>query len=126
MNRGKRLNDDLFLYQALLEDASHSHKQTLINYDALSLTGRVVQIDDRIEGYTFGFERGEVFYILMEITNPDIKGLSQFIFRVFCRELTEYRFINTLGDSGLTNIRKVKLSYRPDKVVPVWIAYSHK
>ncbi|MBI5193389.1 MAG: DUF2156 domain-containing protein [Nitrospirae bacterium] len=122
-DRGRKPNDDLFLYQALLEDASYSHKQAITNYESLSLTGRVVQIDERIEGYTFGFRRGDVFYILMEITNPEIKGLSQFIFRELCRELSDYTFINTLGDSGLTNLRNAKLSYRPYKVVPGYIAY---
>lgn len=122
MNRGKKLKDDL--YQALLDDASYSHKQAITNYEALSLTGRIVQVDNRIEGYTFGFGRGDFFYILMEITNPEIKGLSQFIFREICRELQDYRFINTLGDSGLSNLRKVKLSYVPYKLIPVWIANS--
>ncbi|MBI5407392.1 MAG: DUF2156 domain-containing protein [Nitrospirae bacterium] len=108
----------------LSEDASLAHRQAIMQYDALQLTGRVVRINNRVEGYLFGFKRREdIFCILLEITNPDIRGLAQFIFREFCRELDGYTYINALGDSGLENLRRVKLSYRPSKIVPSYIAY---
>ena len=122
--RGIKFNDSL--YQALLEDSSYSHKQAVNNCEALSLTGRVVRINKRVEGYIFGFNRGDISCILMEITNPDIKGLSQFIFREFCIEAEGFRFINTLGDSGLANLRNAKRSYRPYKTVPAFAAYDKK
>ncbi len=108
---------------ALSEDASLAHKQAIRQYEALQLTGRVVRIHNRVEGYLFGFKRrGETFCILLEITNPAIRGLAQFIFREFCRELDGYTYINALGDSGLENLRRVKLSYRPCTIVPSYIA----
>ena len=110
---------------ALLEDASLAHRQAVLQYEALQLTGRVVRINNRGEGYLFGFKRrGDMFCILLEITNPDIRGLAQFIFREFCREreMEGFRYINTLGDSGLETLRRVKLSYRPSKIVPSYIA----
>lgn len=122
LKRGKKFKDPL--YHALLEDSSYSHKQAVNNYEVLSLTGRVVWINGRIEGYIFGFDRGDIFYIMMEITNPEIKGLSQFIFREFCKEAEGVKFINTLGDSGLQNLRDVKLSYRPFKIVSAYIAFA--
>lgn len=108
---------------ALSEDASLAHRQALMQYEALQLTGRVVRIHNRVEGYLFGFKRREdTFCILLEITNPDIRGLAQFIFREFCREMEGFRYINTLGDSGLETLRRVKLSYRPSEIVPSYIA----
>ena len=110
---------------ALLEDASLAHRQAVRQYEALQLTGRVVRINNRVEGYLFGFKRrGDMFCILLEITNLDIRGLAQFIFREFCREreMEGFRYINTLGDSGLETLRRVKLSYRPSKIVPSYIA----
>ena len=94
-----------------------------MQYEALQLAGRVVRIHNRVEGYLFGFKRREdTFCILLEITNPAIRGLAQFIFREFCRELKGYTYINVLGDSGLENLRRVKLSYRPCTIVPSYIA----
>ena len=110
---------------ALLEDASLAHRQAVRQYEALQLTGRVVRINNRVEGYLFGFKRRrDMFCILLEITNPDIRGLAQFIFREFCREreMEGFRYINTLGDSGIETLRRVKLSYRPSKIVPSYIA----
>ena len=120
----KRKTEDPF-YHNLAEDSLLAHKKAMIHYKSLQLTGRVVRINDQIGGYIFGFERGgDTFYILMEITNPGIKGLAQFIFREFCREMEDYRYINTLGDSGLGNLRRVKLSYRPYKILPAYVAYQ--
>lgn len=110
-------------YQALLKDSSSAHKRALRQCQEFQLTGRVVRIKGRVEGYILGFARGDIFYILMEVANPDIKGLAQFIFREFCREMVGYTYINALGDSGLENLKRVKLSYRPYKIVPPYIAY---
>ena len=108
---------------ALSEDASLAHRQAIMQYEALQLTGRIVRIHNRVEGYLFGFKkRGDIFCILLEITNPAIRGLAQFIFREFCREMGGYTYINALGDSGLENLRRVKLSYRPCTIVPSYIA----
>ena len=125
-NKKEKKSNTLF-YQALLEDALSAHKQAINHYKSLQLTGRVVRINGQVEGYIFGFTRGkDIFYILMEVTNTDIKGLSQFIFREFCREMDGHIYINTLGDSGLENLRHVKLSYRPFRVVPTYIACRAK
>ncbi len=120
--RGKKIDDPI--YHALLEDSSFAHKQALRHYKALQLTGRIIRINERVEGYIFGFNRKDTFYVLLEVANPDNKGLAQIIFREFCREMNDYTYINTLGDSGLENLRRVKLSYRPLKTIPSYIAYQ--
>ena len=121
-NRTEKVSDSF--YNAMLEDSFPAHSEAINNYKTLELTGRVVIIDNRVEGYIFGFERNkDIFYVLLEVTNPGFKGLAQFIFREFCREIEGYTYINALGDSGLENLRSVKLSYRPVKLVPSFIAY---
>ncbi|RKU11879.1 hypothetical protein C6502_07245 [Candidatus Poribacteria bacterium] len=110
--RGSRFHDDI--YQAMLEDSRHSHCTGLMNCEELGLIGRVVFIDGVVKGYTFGYPLNtEIFCILFEVTDLGIKGLAQFLFREFCREQAAYRWINTMDDSGLENLRRVKLSYRP-------------
>jgi hypothetical protein len=59
---------------------------------------------------------------LYEITDLSIKGLAQFIFRAFAEELKNYRYLNIMDDSGLANLKKVKLSYHPERLVPAYIA----
>ena len=112
--RWEQSHDDI--YRAILEDSRHSHQAGLMNYEKLGLIGKVVFIDGVLRGYTFGYPlNGEIFCILFEVTDLGIKGLAQFIFREFCREQAAYRWINTMDDSGLENLKRVKQSYRPAK-----------
>ncbi len=100
----------------------NSLKVLLNNYRGLRLAGRIVRIDKEIKAFSFGFELNpEAFCILYEITDLSIKGLAQFIFRRFCAELKDYRFINIMDDSGLENLKKVKLSYKPIRLIPAYI-----
>ena len=104
------------LYRAMLEDSWYAHRAGLMNHQELGLVGRVVFIDGVLKGYTFGYPlNDEIFCVLFEVTDLRIKGLAQFLFREFCREQAAYRWINTMDDSGLENLKRVKLSYRPAK-----------
>ena len=107
-------HDDV--YRAMLEDSWYSHRTGLMNYEELGLVGRVVLIDGILKGYTFGYPlNNEIFCVLFEATDLAIKGLAQFLFREFCGEQAAYQWINTMDDSGLENLKRVKLSYRPAK-----------
>jgi hypothetical protein len=110
------------LYQGMLKDSRICLKIALESYSALDLLGRVVKINKEIRGFTFGFKLNtDTFCILYEITDLSIKGLAQFIFREFSQELTAYKYINIMDDSGLENLKKVKLSYHPVKLIPAYI-----
>ncbi len=118
----KKTNDPF--HNAILDDSYMIHREVITNHDSLGISGRVVKIDDRVEGYIFGYERNkDIFYVLLEVTNTGVKGLAQFIFREFCKEKTGHAYINALGDSGLENLRNVKLSYRPFCLTPSFTAY---
>lgn len=118
----KKKFPDLY-YHKLLEDSFSAHKLAIENYKALGLIGRVIKIRGKICAYTFGFPlsliegegrvRESMFCVLLEVCDLKFKGIAEFIFREFCRELSDYKYINTMDDSGLENLRLSKLSYHP-------------
>ena len=98
----------------MIHDSLLAHDIALKNYKALGLVGRVIKIKDKIQAYTFGFELAiDTFCILFEIYNLTFKGISEFIFREFCKEFIRYKYINTMDDSGLEKLKSTKTSYRP-------------
>ena len=110
------------IYQGMLSDSQISLKEAFAKYAAFGFKGAVVKVDNIIKGFTFGFPLGkDTFCILYEITDLTIKGLAQFIFRAFSQELIDYRYINIMDDSGLDNLKQVKLSYHPLRQVPAYI-----
>jgi len=118
----RKINNQDRIYQYMLEDSRIALKNALDNYSDLNFIGRVVRIKKEIKAFTFGFRLNEdTLCILYEITDLSIKGLGQFIFRRFCSELEEYKYINIMDDSGLENLKKVKLSYQPAKLIPAYI-----
>lgn len=118
--RKEKFSDSV--YRKMLEDNFSCFKVALENYENLNLSGRLVKIDGKLCGLSFGFPLNkETFCILFEITDLRYRGISQFIFREFCRELSGYEYINIMDDSGLENLRKAKLSYRPVLEIPEYI-----
>ena len=109
----KKKFPDLY-YHKLLEDSFSAHKLAIENCKSLGLIGRVIKIRGKIRAYTFGFELNkDMFCVLLEVCDLKFKGISEYIFREFCRGLTDYKYINTMDDSGLENLRISKLSYHP-------------
>lgn len=125
MRERKAKNPD-HIYQGMLRDSRVCLKNTLDNYADLNFIGRVVKINQEIKAFTLGFRLNpDTFCILYEIADLSIKGLSQFIFRRFSKELEGYKYINIMDDSGLDGLKKVKLSYHPVKLIPAYIV-THK
>ena len=110
------------VYQGMLDDSRVCLESLLDGYADLDIAGRIVRIDKTVKAFTFGFELNrDVFCILYEVTDLSLRGLSQFIFRQFCSGLKDYKYINIMDDSGLDNLRKVKLSYHPVKLTAAYI-----
>jgi hypothetical protein len=100
-----------------MDDSLTALKAALKEREELGITGRAVEIGGALKAFTLGYELNkDVFCVFYEITAPGVKGLAQFIFREFCGELP-HRYMNIMDDSGLENLRKVKLSYHPDHSV---------
>jgi len=115
------------LYRGMLQDSRICLRRLLNNYSDLNIVGRVVKIDKSIKAFTLGFELNKnTFCILYEIADLSIKGLSQFIFRRFSQDSGDYKYINIMDDSGLENLKKVKLSYHPLKLIPAYIVTRGK
>ncbi len=113
-------SDDI--YCGMLEDNRKVIKVALANYKQLGFAGIVIRVNKQIKGFTFGYRlNSDIFCILYEITDLSVKGLAQFIFRKFSEELKSYKYINIMDDSGLENLRKVKLSYKPVRLIPAYI-----
>ncbi len=117
MSRAEKYDDEI--YQAMLEDSQSAHRIGITHAERLGLVGRVVRINGEIQAYTFGYELNcETFCVLFEISDLSIKGLAQFIYREFCKELkASYRWINAMDDSGLENLKRVKLAYHPTRLL---------
>jgi len=110
------------IYQEMLDNNFSCFRTSLDNYRELNLRGGVLKVDGDFCGVSIGFQLNEkTFCILFEITDLRYKGVSQFIFREFCKELFSYEYINTMGDSGLENLGRTKLSYHPILKIPEYI-----
>jgi uncharacterized protein len=111
------------VYRGMLKDGLLCLGTLLRDYRKLGVAARVVEINGKIEAFTAGFALNpRIFCVLYEFADLSFKGSSQFIFRRLCREMEEYSFINSMDDSGLESLRKVKESYHPLKIIPSFIA----
>lgn len=103
-------------------------KRLVNDYDNLDIVGLVIYIDNEIKGFTVG-ERinKETASVVIEKTDFEVLGCAQFIFREFTKILKErygVEYINVGDDMGFENLKKVKMSYRPKKLVPKYTIYQ--
>jgi hypothetical protein len=110
------------VYCGMLEDNRQVIQEAFTNYKQLNLEGIVVRVNKEIKAFSFGYRLNcNIFCILYEIADLAIKGLAQFIFRQFSQDLKGYQYINIMDDSGLENLRKTKLAYKPVRLIPAYI-----
>ncbi len=93
--------------------------QALASFERLGLKGGVVKVGGRVEAFTMGGRlTADAAVIPIEIANPGLVGLAQWINREFvCREWGDHAFVNREQDMGIEGLRKAKLSYQPDHLV---------
>ena len=109
----------------LLADAVSAHEVIWSQASALRVTGRVVRTHGRVCGYTFGYWlTSATFCVLLEVTDRNLPGLAQYLFRETCRtavaEGAEY--LNAMDDAGLPGLRASKQAYHPTMLIPNFIA----
>jgi hypothetical protein len=106
----------------------HAVTRMLKHYNALELVGLVIYINDELKGFTVGERINETTAsVIIEKTDFEVLGCAQFIFREFSKMLQEHYgivYINVGDDMGFENLRKVKMSYRPFKLVPKYTIYQ--
>lgn len=115
-DRTERHSDPI--YRQMLHDSESVHRYALAEGVDLGLTGWVVEVSGKLAGYTFGFPLNrETFCIFLEVADLKWKGAAAYLFRSFCRSLTEFQWINAMDDSGIPSLRQTKESYRPERKI---------
>ncbi len=100
--------------KAFIRDGLFFHRRLMMDRQELGLTGRVLEAENGILGYTFGAPVSrDVFCVFLEIADRDYPGAAQLLFRELCREMDSFPLINGMGDSDLQGLRRVKEGYRP-------------
>lgn len=106
----------------------HAIKRMLKHYEDLQLIGLVIYIDEELKGFTVGERISfDTATVIIEKTDFEVMGCAQFIFREFSKVLKEHYgvlYINVGDDMGFENLKKVKMSYRPFKLVPKFTIYQ--
>ncbi len=106
------------LYQWMIEDNYLAQKKAVENFKKIGLQGYKIKIKGKLCAYTLGFKLNkQTFCVLCETCDLSYKGISAFIFREFCRKLSEYKYVNVMDDSGLDRLRKIKLAYHPKGLI---------
>lgn len=110
--------------ELFLDGISHERfaiKRALKYFEKLDLIGIVLRINGKVAGFTIGEKlNNHTASILIEKTDFEILESAQYIFREFCKILQkEYhcKYINVGDDMGFENLKKVKISYRPYKLL---------
>ena len=103
-------------------------KRLLNDYQNLDVVGMVLYIDDEIKGFTVGEKINQTTSsVIIEKIDFEVLGCAQFIFREFTKYLKDIygsEYINVGDDMGFENLKKVKMSYRPDKLIPKYTIYQ--
>lgn len=103
-------------------------KRLVNDYENLDVIGLVIYIDDEIKGFTVGEKINDnTASVIIEKTDFEILGCAQFIFREFTKILKDkyqVEYVNVGDDMGFENLKKVKMSYRPKKLVPKYTIYQ--
>ncbi|MBN2817026.1 MAG: DUF2156 domain-containing protein [Campylobacterales bacterium] len=111
-----------------IHQEKYAVKHMLKHYERLGLIGLVIYIDEELKGFTVGECISiDTASVIIEKTDFEVLGCAQFIFREFSKMLKEHfniTYINVGDDMGFENLRKVKMSYRPYKLVPKYTIYQ--
>lgn len=109
--------------RALVRDGLFFHRRLMLDAGALGLVGQVAEAGGRVVGYTLGGAVSDrVFCVFLEIAEPEMPGVSQFLFREFCRTQEAAPEINAMGDSGLPGLHQAKMGYHPSGFARVYTA----
>jgi hypothetical protein len=104
---------------ALMADSFYAHWQVMTHVEEWGLIARVARVGSALAAYTVGLPvHRDVFVVLLEIGDPDRPGLGSYLFREFCREMKDYRWVNTMDDSDLPSLRRSKMAYHPARLIP--------
>ncbi len=95
-------------------------ERTLSSYEALGLLGGAIRVDGQIVAFSYGSPiNADTFGVHVEKANVAYEGAFAMINREFARHIPEqYTYINREEDLGIEGLRKSKLSYKPEMLLP--------
>lgn len=98
------------------------------HFDALSLTGGALFVGEKLVAFTIGeVISSDCFNVHFEKADGETEGAYPMINREFVRhilkELPHISYVNREDDMGLENLRKSKLSYRPEIILEKYSAH---
>ena len=104
----------------MLQENRRVHARLLKYWKNLDLIVRVVKVEGRVIGYTFGFVLDEnTFCIYAEIADRAYQGSAAYMFRCFCsdQELKGFNRINTMDDFAMPKVAMAKQAYHPSELI---------
>ncbi len=104
----------------LAMDEFLAFKKFINNFESLSATGGVIEVEGKIIAFEFGEPLdNNTFVIHFEKANTSYTGSYQIINNQFILNevYPTYKFVNREQDMGLEGLRKAKLSYAPFKFI---------
>ena len=103
------------------EDAAIS--LALTHYEELELSGILISIDSELAGYTYGCRiSNDCFDTCAEKGSREICGISHILNRELTLRCCEpLCWINREEDLGVEGMRKAKMSYHPDIIMPKFV-----
>ena len=95
----------------------------LDNMDFLGIAGGAIVVDDRIVAFTLGSAiNGQIYNIHIEKAIDGFQTAYTVINREFAaRNAEKYKYINREDDLGIEGLRRSKLSYKPQIILPKYI-----
>lgn len=112
----------------LVGDEAEAIALAFENFEALGLMGGALFVNGGLAAFTVGEQiSSDTFNVHFEKARGDIDGAYPMINREFVRHvlsvLPHIRYVNREDDMGLENIRKSKLSYRPEIILEKYSAH---
>jgi len=108
------------VYRSMLQENRLVHARLLKFWKPLGLFARVLKVDGKIIGYTFGFGVDEnTFCVYAEIADLKVQGSAAYMFKSFCadEQLRNFSRINTMDDFTMPNVARAKQSYHPSELI---------
>ena len=103
------------------EDKEQEVIQRLFDhFDELGLSGGILRVDGRVVAFTLGSPINETtFGVHIEKADRNYEGSYTMINKLFASTIPEqYVYVNREEDLGLEGLRKAKLSYKPETILP--------